>query len=299
MREPRGMINQFLLRIGFEDECETLTLLGLKEQTLSDLNLVAVGDEGDVMSDQEDVVVTGLRGELPSSSVASKPKVPEVLPPDDGGEHKIIPEVEAGDEIQAAPEVQLGVQDETLMVADDLTITPISSVKVLREACKWLGVSSSGSKRRMYDRCRNAIRDSYKRGIVESAREQYRALDKDANPIAVPPQPSDHERALHNLTHIPYKPWCKFCVMSRARANQHSHLPDSEGDAQRENPTIQCDFYFMEPGKEGAVVALLAVDVWSRFVSVTPLKRRNAQNSWTSVDKIHWKCQRWDSRDSL
>ena len=57
--------------------------------------------------------------------------------------------------------------------------------------------------------------------------------------------------------------------MSRAGANQHSHLPDSEGDAQREHPTIQCDFHFMEPGK--------AVDVWSRFVSVTPLKRRNAQ----------------------
>ena len=74
--------------------------------------------------------------------------------------------------------------------------------------------------------------------------------------------------------------------MSRARANQHSHLPDSEGDAQRENPTIQCDFYFMEPGKEGAVVALLAVDVWSRFVSVTPLKRRNAQTVGQALTKF-------------
>ena len=33
----------------------------------------------------------------------------------------------------------------------------------------------------------------------------------------------------------------------------------------------------MEPGKEGALVALLAVDVWSRYVTVVPLKRRNAQ----------------------
>ena len=33
----------------------------------------------------------------------------------------------------------------------------------------------------------------------------------------------------------------------------------------------------MEPGKEGAVVALLAVDVWSRYVTVAPLKRRNGQ----------------------
>lgn len=65
--------------------------------------------------------------------------------------------------------------------------------------------------------------------------------------------------------------------MSRAKANHHSHAPDPEGAAQREHPTIQCVFFFMEPGKEGAVVALLAVDVWSRYVTVAPLKQRNAQ----------------------
>ena len=76
---------------------------------------------------------------------------------------------------------------------------------------------------------------------------------------------------------MPFQPWCKYCVMSRSRANQHSHVSDPAGEAQREHPTIQCDFFFMEPGKEGAVVALLMVDVWSRFVAVAPLKQRNAQ----------------------
>ena len=47
------------------------------------------------MSDQEDLVVTGLREDQPSSSAAGKPKVSEVLPPDDGGKRKVIPEVEA------------------------------------------------------------------------------------------------------------------------------------------------------------------------------------------------------------
>ena len=65
--------------------------------------------------------------------------------------------------------------------------------------------------------------------------------------------------------------------MSRSRANQHPHVSDPAGEAQREHPTIQCDFFFMEPGKEGAVVALLMVDVWSRYVAVAPLKQRNAQ----------------------
>ena len=74
--------------------------------------------------------------------------------------------------------------------------------------------------------------------------------------------------------------------MSRAKANHHSHIPDPEGDAQREHPTIQCDFFFMEPGKEGAVVALLAVDVWSRYVTVVPLKRRNAQTVGQALVKF-------------
>lgn len=65
--------------------------------------------------------------------------------------------------------------------------------------------------------------------------------------------------------------------MSRSKANQQSHMPDPVGESQREFPTIQFDFSLMEPGKEGTVVALLMVDVWSRFVSVASFKQRNAQ----------------------
>ena len=63
--------------------------------------------------------------------------------------------------------------------------------------------------------------------------------------------------------------------MTRSRGDYHAHVSDPADDAQREFPTVQCDFYHMEPGKEGAVVALLMVDVWTRFVTVEPLKQRN------------------------
>ena len=140
-----------------------------------------------------------------------------------------------------------------------------------------LGISQAGSKQRMFDRCKKAKELALRRSLVESAREQYKSQSLDAIPVSVPQQPSDEERALHELTHVPFRPWCKYCVMSRSKANQHSHMPDPVGESQREFPTIQCDFFFMEPGKEGAVVALLMVDVCSRFVSVAPLKQRNAQ----------------------
>jgi hypothetical protein len=43
------MIDQFLLTVGFEDECECLTLLGVEPQTLLELGLVAVDEGGDVI----------------------------------------------------------------------------------------------------------------------------------------------------------------------------------------------------------------------------------------------------------
>jgi hypothetical protein len=74
--------------------------------------------------------------------------------------------------------------------------------------------------------------------------------------------------------------------MSGAKANHDFHIPSPEGDAQREHPTIQCGFFFIEPGKEGAVVVFLAVDVWSRYVTVVPLKQRNIQTVGQALVKF-------------
>lgn len=84
---------------------------------------------------------------------------------------------------------------------------------------------------------KRSVEEAYRRSIVKSAQQQFQSNVLDAVPVAAPPQPSDEERALHNLTHIPYRAWCKFCVMSRARGDQHSHAPDPAGEAQREHPT--------------------------------------------------------------
>ena len=102
--------------------------------------------------------------------------------------------------------------------------------------------------------------------MVEAAQDQYRQQYPEVHSIPLPPQPSEKDKAEHMLTHTPFQPWCEFCVKSRSRANQHPHVSDPTHDAQREYPTVQCDFFFMEPGKEDAVIALLMVDVWSRYV---------------------------------
>ena len=35
-----------------------------------------------------------------------------------------------------------------------------------------------------------------------------------------PKQPSDRERALHEVTHLPYKSWCPHCVAGRAQGGK-------------------------------------------------------------------------------
>ena len=105
--------------------------------------------------------MTGLRDEQPYlPKAAASSKVHDVLPPDDGGEHKDVPEMEAGEEIQAAPEVRLERDDEILIIHEDLTVTPTSSVKLLRHACRWLGISQSVSMRRMFDRCEKSMEET-------------------------------------------------------------------------------------------------------------------------------------------
>ena len=104
MRNHFCMIDQFLLTIELEDECESpianlVRLFGVEPQILLDLGSV-VDEPGDVMLGQEEFDVT----ELPTAPSTSSP-VPAVLPPDNGGEMFDAPEVEPGEEIYPVPNV--------------------------------------------------------------------------------------------------------------------------------------------------------------------------------------------------
>ena len=286
-RSPFGMIDQFLLTIGFDADCETLTRV--EPQTLLDFGLVVVNESGDVMFEHDDEMIGGLRDELPvEQPKAEQPKksVPDVLPPLPDEVPHPVQEVEAGEAIEAVPEILFEGPADSVTVHDDLVVTPTSPIKLLRDACRWLSISQAGSKQRMFSRIQRARDLAIKRSMVEVAQEQFRQDMPEVKSVPIPPQPNAKDKADHMLTHTPFQPWCEFCVMSRSRANQHPHTSDPAQDAQREHPTVQCDFLFMEAGKEDAVVALLMEDVWSRYVSVMPLKPRNTQTVGNALVKF-------------
>eukprot|EP00971_Amphidinium_carterae_P131715 2609006-Amphidinium_carterae.1 len=68
-------------------------------------------------------------------------------------------------------------------------------------------------------------------------------------PIAVPaPAPADptlEDRLFHNITHVPYQPWCSLCVRRRARDDAHRRA-DVEQVRQKPIPVIQIDYCFLK-----------------------------------------------------
>ena len=57
-----------------------------------------------------------------------------------------------------------------------------------------------------------------------------------------PTPPSRQEMLEHNLTHWPFRSWCKHCVAGKAKANRHS---PSGGLAESEVPVVSFDYMFM------------------------------------------------------
>ena len=49
-----------------------------------------------------------------------------------------------------------------------------------------------------------------------------------AIPMAMPCKPTQEEIDNHNLSHLPFRSWCKHCVMGRAQSTPHYHRDHTE-----------------------------------------------------------------------
>ena len=77
--------------------------------------------------------------------------------------------------------------------------------------------------------------------------EQHEADEQGAvacRPVRDPGTPSAAERAAHELTHWPYRSWCKACVAGMATGLQHRHVkPD---DAMSDVTRVIMDFAYLK-----------------------------------------------------
>ena len=84
--------------------------------------------------------------------------------------------------------------------------------------------------------------DAFAQPVVEDPVDADRVLvQTGAEPIPIPCEPSESEKMKHDLTHIPFKPWCTSCVKGKAPSEPpYKRIERTIED--RELPTVQCDY---------------------------------------------------------
>lgn len=95
-----------------------------------------------------------------------------------------------------------------------------------------------------------------------------------ARGVLAPKPPSATERMTHELTHYPYRAWCRFCIRGRARDNPHRKLAITE-EFELGLPMFQGDYFFLRTIQEDKVItAVSGVDARSGCVvaAVVPKK---------------------------
>ena len=75
--------------------------------------------------------------------------------------------------------------------------------------------------------------DAFVQPVVEDPVDADRVpVETGAEPIPIPCEPSESEKMKHELTHIPFKPWCTSCVQGKAQSEPHKRIERTIEDSE-------------------------------------------------------------------
>ena len=141
-------------------------------------------------------------------------------------------------------------------------------------------------------RSRDRNREDHPEGNQDEGQENQNKEDPDQpepeeflNPKGptTPPSPTTAEWIQHQITHMPYKPWCPICVKNAAANNPHRTLHHSRGVAM-----FCMDYMFMtqKPSEEDLMYPTLVIkEKISNGVWALPGIRKGAYKS-KSVKRV-------------
>ena len=97
-----------------------------------------------------------------------------------------------------------------------------------------------------------------------SYKDEYFTVEEDEQQQAVPAkglkspdQPTPQERAEHNLTHLPFRSWCKQCIQNKSKSDAHRRQQRNS-----KAPVVQFDIcYFKSLGEQKTTPILTGIDV--------------------------------------
>ena len=107
---------------------------------------------------------------------------------------------------------------------------------------------------------------------VTAEQETHDKVAREAKALPRPNEPTEQQRAQHNLTHLPYRSWCEHCVRAKGKERQSKRNTDRK-------PVIQIDYSFATTGSDAQQRTILtATDVQTGLATsvVVPAKGRHA-----------------------
>ena len=161
---PFGRIEEISTELG-GTSCEILTVLGAEEHGLEELGEDIEGDFWNVAAEREEL--------QPGQQQRARGSQPEALQEGPPGLDLDL-DMEAAQPPAAAEAVAVPTEGElqaSVTLYEGFTLTRESTIRDLRAGCKWVGVSQSGSKSKMFDRIVHAHQLALKRAQVEVAME--------------------------------------------------------------------------------------------------------------------------------
>ena len=161
-----------------------------------------------------------------------------------------------------------------------IELTPESTLKEMRKACEILGVGKTGSKAQVWKRMKQAVATSKLKELVEISKTIDEEFSREPKGEKRPEPPSEEERRLHELTHMPKADWRESCTATREaekitlkylrRSMKHHWSVWISSLLEQEMQRIQRN------QRTTLAISLVMVDQETQFVRVIPVPTKEA-----------------------
>ena len=163
---------------------------------------------------------------------------------------------------------------EEKMIVGGVELTPESSLKELKQACKQLGIGVTGSKQLLWQRLKKEVTENKYKTMVDISKSIQKEFERDPSGPKPVYEPTPEERALHELTHLPKADWCESCTATRSREDNFE-----TSRKKYDGSLVSMDFKFTgtrdeenaKDVKDALCISLVMVDQESKFVHAIPV----------------------------
>ena len=159
----------------------------------------------------------------------------------------------------------IGLQQDSVVV-DGVVLTLESTISSLRAACKHVGISQSGSRSKLFRRLVSHF-EQKQLEVFYAAHPVIPVVEPRPQMLAIPP--ADFATiSLHELTHLPYEPWCSVCVSNKGRPEAHVSNPAKQTERSISVASFDLSYTGKELVEEGLPQLVEAQADWSEKLTV-------------------------------